>query len=392
MSTWPADSQDCHDCSGAAPEGERARGQAPEEAPQEALERQAATWAVRHHGGLDPDGLARLQAWLSADPRHLRAFDAMSATLRGVRQMPAQDAARLRAGLPESVVPRRSSAKPSATKPPAWWSLRPFVPHAAAAVVVLALAGAGWFSWWQQPTFAKSYATQRGQQLLATLPDDAAAGSTVQLDTGTRVHARLFRNRREVELRDGQAMFAVHADKDRPFHVFAGGLRITVVGTRFSVRHTQTGIDAGRTVVAVEEGQVRVERAQAAGSGAGASGSQAPAQQATSVELHAGQMLEGSGGADGGPELGTVRTVAPQAVAPWRNDRISFSQTPLAQALAEFERYGNTGLVVRDPAVAALPVGGSYSLRQHQRFAEFLPQLLPVRLVQRNGVTEIVAR
>ena len=41
---------------------------------------------------------------------------------------------------------------------------------------------------------------------------------------------------------------------------------------------------------------------------------------------------------------------------------------------------------------AALPVGGSYSLSQVRRFAETLPRMLPVRLVRRGEVTEIVAR
>jgi transmembrane sensor len=64
----------------------------------------------------------------------------------------------------------------------------------------------------------------------------------------------------------------------------------------------------------------------------------------------------------------------------------------LAQALAEFERYGPTGIVVRDPAVASLPVGGSYGVLQVQRFADSLPQTLPVRLVRRGDVLEVVAR
>lgn len=51
-----------------------------------------------------------------------------------------------------------------------------------------------------------------------------------------------------------------------------------------------------------------------------------------------------------------------------------------------------TGLVKRALAVAALPVGGSYSLNQWQRFAETLPQVLPVRLVRRGEVTEARVR
>ena len=106
------------------------------------------------------------------------------------------------------------------------------------------------------------------------------------------------------------------------------------------------------------------------------------------IELTAGQMVI----ADDTGHLGAVSVAPSGRIAPWRDGRISFDQTPLAQAIAEFERYGRTGLVVRDPAVAALPVGGSYSLRQWQRFAETLPQVLPVRLVRRGEVTEVVAR
>lgn len=370
------------------PAGSPSEGQGARECTQgdEALELEAATWAVRRHGGLDAQDQARLQAWLAADPRHAVALDALSATLQGVRQMPASDAARLRAGLPGrgSRHEAKAAAESAAAARPSFWSavLRPLVPHAAVAMMVLVLAGAGWFGWWLQPTFQQSYASERGQQLLVRLPDDAASGSTVQLDSATRIHARLFRDRREVQLGDGQAMFAIHSDSARPFHVLAGDLRITVVGTRFSVRHTASGMDAGRIVVAVEEGRVRVERAD--GSGAAASSD------AAVVVLGAGQMLEGD--RDAGTGVGTVSSIAPAAVAQWRSGRISFNQTRLDQALAEFERYGPTGLVVRDPAVAAMSVGGSYGLRQSQRFAEFLPQLLPVRLVQHDGITEIVAR
>lgn len=343
----------------------------------DALEQEAATWAVRCNAGLDAQGQATLQAWLAADARHAPALDAMSASIAGVQNLPAQDLARLRADLP----PRQVQVQ---ARRPSFWQiwLRPFVPRAATALVTVAVVGAGWFGWWVQPSFEQSYASQRGQQLLATLPDDAASGSTVQLDTSTRLTARLYRNRREVELSDGQAMFSVHSDPARPFQVLAGDLRITVVGTRFSVRHTAQGLGAGHTVVAVEEGKVKVERQQR---------DTDPAQQVPAlVLLTAGQMLEGGSAHDA--SLGTVTEVAPAAVAQWRSGRLSFSRTPLAQALAEFERYGPTGLVVRDPAVAALPVGGSYGLNQHQRFAEFLPHLLPVRLVKRDGVTEIVAR
>ena len=45
---------------------------------------------------------------------------------------------------------------------------------------------------------------------------------------------------------------------------------------------------------------------------------------------------------------------------------------------------------MRDPAVAAMRVGGSFDLREASSFAQALPLLLPVRLKSAGGVTEIV--
>lgn len=388
------------------------------------LDLEAATWVARRRNGLNPKDEAELQDWLAADPRHAEAFADMDATFSDVKQLPDSDVAALKAGLPKPMKARPGWRHPAPetaglgarTTGPAipsplpappdrrpwrerWGGWRPLLPHAAAAAIAFALVGGGWMGWdhWRRmPTFEQTFATARGQQLTAILPDANAAtrtsGSRLQLDTATRVEVRLYRDRREARLNDGQAMFSVEPDAERPFHVWAGALRITVLGTRFSVRHTLSGLDAGQTIVSVEEGRVRV--AKASRDGAAADESDVQVLSATDpgnnpmVELNAGQKVV----ADSAGRLGPVVSVPASSVAPWRSGRISFDQTPLAQAIAEFERYGRTGLVVRDPAVAALPVGGSYSLQQWQRFTEALPQVLPVRLERRGEVTEVVAR
>lgn len=383
---------------------------------QDPLDIAAATWVTRQHSGLSAEGEAELQAWLNADPRHAQAFDDMNTTWDEVQRLPDDDVAQLRAGMPAREhlghalpAPLGPATAPRPRTPPAggtaWGGgasgllglLRPLMPQAAAAAIALAMAAGGltaWNHWQRQAVFTQAYATQRGQQLQITLPDTAdqgqGPGSTLQLDTATQTQVRLYRDRREVQLHSGQAMFLVHGDVQRPFHVFAGALRITVVGTRFSVRHTGSGLDAGQTVVAVEEGRVQVGtwRQRTGGTDTAQdpdASTDAPADHP--VELVAGQTVV----ADAQGHMGPVQQLAPEAIAPWRDGRLNFDQTPLKEAIAEFERYGRTGLLVRDPAVAALPVGGSYSLRQWQRFAETLPQVLPVRLVRRGEVTEVVA-
>ncbi|MGK5028062.1 FecR family protein [Janthinobacterium sp. MDT1-19] len=314
----------------------------------------AATWFSRR-GNLDAQQQAEFAAWLAADAQHAQAYARLKDTHRVARRIPAQVAARWE-------VPRAAPAP--APRRPLLRSLRSLraLPYAAAAMLLLSV-GAGGYQWWQQQAvFSQSYATMRGQRLAVALPD----GSKVQLDTATQLHVTLYRQRREVRLAHGEALFQVQAKQGQPFDVLSDPLKVTVVGTQFSVRNTLE--HDGKLRVAVQHGHVRV---------AGAGQDQ--------VDLRAGQGVS----SDAGGRLSDVASLAPDSVAPWRTGRVTFDNVPLGAALAEFERYGDTGFVVRDPAVAQLRIGGSFSLTQLDRFAAALPQLLPVQIVRSGGANEI---
>ena len=307
----------------------------------------AATWFSRR-GNLDVQQQTEFAAWLAADAQHAHAYAQLQDSYRAARRIPAQVAARWAVPAPS---PRR----------PLLRSLR-VLPYAAAAMLLLSV-GAGGYQWWQQqPTFSQAYATARGQRLAVALPD----GSSMQLDTATQLHVTVYRQRREVRLAHGEALFQVQAKQGQPFDVLSGPLTVTVVGTQFSVRNTVA--HDGQLRVAVQHGQVRVAGAQQ-----------------EQVDLRAGQGVS----SDAGGRLSAIASLAPGSVAPWRDGRITFDNVPLGAALAEFERYGDTGLAVRDPAVAQLRIGGSFSLAQLDRFAAALPQLLPVHVVRDGGVSEI---
>ncbi|UQV48021.1 FecR domain-containing protein [Janthinobacterium lividum] len=320
-------------------------------ATQDGVALAAATWFSRR-GNLDAQQQAEFAAWLTADALHAQAYAQLRDTHRAARTIPAQVAARW-------TVPQAASA--SSPRRPFLRSLRA-LPYAAAAMLLLSV-GAGGYQWWQQQAvFSQSYATMRGQRLAVSLPD----GSKVQLDTATQLHVTLYRQRREVRLAQGEALFQVQSKQGQPFDVLSGPLKVTVVGTQFSVRNTLK--HDGKLRVAVQHGQVRV---------AGAGQDQ--------VDLRAGQGVS----TDAGGRLSEVASLAPDSVAPWRAGRVTFDNVPLNAALAEFERYGDTGLVVRDPAVASLRIGGSFSLTQLGRFAAALPQLLPVQIVRDGAASEI---
>ncbi len=363
-------------------------------AGQDPLEVEAIGWMVRRQDGLTAEEEAELQEWLERDPEHAKALEQAEGVWGRMDELPEEGVDALKAGLPPSAegpaplaLPpiahpaaaderRRPAGAPSSPGRRAWLAnLGWLVPQAGVAAVALGVVGSGWYGWniWQQqPTFTQSLATARGEQRQLALPD----GSTLWLDTATQVEISLYRQRREVRLLEGQAFFSVQHNSAQPFDVLAGATRVTVVGTRFSVRNTRSGLgEEGQVSVAVEQGRVRVASRQRTQELAGAA-----------VELVAGQSV--STDASGLP--GPVQHEAAPA-ANWREGRVSFNGSTLAQAVAEFERYGDTGLVIRDPAVGALKVHGSFELRQLAAFARALPRVLPVRLVPKDGKTEITA-
>lgn len=329
----------------------------PSAAETDRIEREALEWFVRQGGGLDESQARTFAAWQAADPAHRAALARWLADWRALDALPAEAVAQLRRQMESdrATVPRTRRA---------FWSGAMAV---VASVGMVAVGGLlAWNHWQRQPVYEQHIATERGQQVEVQLPD----GSGLRLDTATRIDVALYRGRREVRMPEGQAVFRVRGDPQRPFDVLAGPLRITVVGTRFAVRYTP-GVPCEEGVrVAVEEGRVRVARADGSG-----------------VELAAGQQVA----SDALGRLGPVAAVPASGIAPWRESRVSFDDTPLAQALAEFSRYGPTRLRVHDPQVAALRLTGTFDPRSLDNFRRVLPRVLPVRLREQGGETEIVA-
>lgn len=342
---------------------------------QDAVALQAAQWHTRQEQGLGAAEQAELAQWLQASPDHAKAFARIDAGVARLRALPADAVTQWRASLAASQPAAAASPKPvppqaTPVRPQHWLqALLPGPRGLALCAVLLMALGLGWQQW-MQPVYSAHYVVQRGQHQSLQLPD----GSTLELDADTDAQVRLYRDRREVQLAHGQAMFSVAPDASKPFEVQAGPARVSVVGTRFAVRYRQDGVDAGQVRVEVQEGRVRVAAAQSP---------------ATALLLTAGQTTQVA--ANG--LLAPVGSVAPDSVGLWRKGLLRFDNTPLAQALQEMERYGPTGLMVRDPAVAALPLGGSYATARPAELAHMLTLVLPVRLVPgTEGRAEIVAK
>ncbi len=353
---------------------------------------EALDWFVRRRNhGLAPQEEQAFQTWLAADAAHQeafdrwqgewQAFDAIPQEMRSLLQRNlAYDQAMAAASSAGSAGAEKETTRPATAQypspslpSPTPTRRRVLAPAFAMAAVAAVTGGTGlvaWNHWQAQPVFTQAFSSPRGQLTEVTLPD----GSSLRLDTATRIEVRYYRQRREVRLFDGQAIFAVQADAQRPFHVEAGPVRVTVVGTKFSVRHTPEVPGNAGVQVAVGEGKVRVERVAA---------DVAP----SAVFLTARQQIA----SDASGVLSAVSPITTVDFAPWRDHRLSFDNLRLDHALAELARYGDPQLSIRDPAVAALTITGVFDPRDMSTFRRVLPAALPVRLQPASaGAAEVV--
>ncbi|MCC4593982.1 FecR domain-containing protein, partial [Xanthomonas campestris pv. cannae] len=208
-----------------------------------------------------------------------------------------------------------------------------------------------------------AYASVTGQLRPVALAD----GSQATLSSDSRIAVALSRAQRRIDLQRGEAFFAVSKDPGRPFVVDSGARRVVAVGTRFAVRR-----EADALRVVVTEGTVRLESA--------------GAPQAPPLLLHAGSI------AQAGPHGVLVRRVAlaeAERVLDWRSGYLSFDDTPLQAAVAEFNRYNTVKLQVADAGAAALRVGGNVRWSNVDAFVRLLEQGFPIR-AERRGDTVLL--
>ncbi|WP_300381138.1 FecR domain-containing protein [Henriciella sp.] len=199
-----------------------------------------------------------------------------------------------------------------------------------------------------QPVAPDIYVTDIGEVRQVVLAD----GSTVTLNTASRVEVRLGEDAREIELAWGEALFDV-AGEARPFVVMAGASRTEALGTRFNV---QAGGD--EVAITLVEGSVRVGASDGAGQGS---------------VLEPGDQLVMQ--ADGGVEVSEVDL---ESVGRWTSGLVQFDNTTLAEAVAEMNRYSSVTIRIGDQALAAERISGSFPAGQQRDFAESLELFLPV--------------
>jgi len=225
-----------------------------------------------------------------------------------------------------------------------------------------------------------TYATGIGEQRSILLSD----GSTVYLNSRSRIRVHYSDHERDVYLLAGQALFNDIEEANRPFIVRTGAAQVRAIGTKFDVDRR-----AAETVITVIEGRVAVSELEAIAPSV-ASARSMPARLATprltTIYLAAGEQLAAAPSIEPRP----TRVNITNAIA-WTRRELVFVSTPLQEVAEEFNRYNRPQLLIADPDLARFQIDGVFSSTDPTSLVTFLRQRLDIK-VTRSSSQIVISR
>ena len=328
----------------------------------ELIAAEAADWMVAL---ADADHRARgeFADWLRASPETLREFLAVAViwrTLPDVTSQPSVEELVRLAARQGNVIDMPDAARIVTSRTPKPKTFRRhWLGRAVSVAIVLAVIGLN-LPFTDDPD---QYATLIGEQSSVPLPD----GSMVNLNTRSSMRVAYSDDYRDIYLDDGEALFDVAENVERPFRVITEQVMIVATGTQFNVRKEEDEV----TVTVVEGGvdvtSMRGDRE----AFTEIDGSAGAAESGISVRLEVGQQARirsGSGEAE------VVDAAVEKAIA-WREHRLVFEAVPLEQVIEEFNRYNDPPTLIEDDQLRSLAISGIFRSDDRESFLQFLHQM-----------------
>ena len=309
------------------------------------VRREAALWFGRMRNA-EPDDPQRgcFEAWLMASPEHAAeyaAFDDLWVDLESTPRMQA---------IANAMSHRQQSGQ------------RRMRAIALALIAVFVGTFGGRQAWLHWPQYELEIAAGPIRQV--SLPD----GSEIVIDAASKATVRYTRSGRYVDIVQGDAIFDVAHDAQRPFRVEGGSAHVTVLGTRFAV----TRLDES-TRVSVERGRVSVE-----------SDATAPG-----LLLTAGQVAEVPSRSESVPRLSNKR--AEDAFA-FEHGSLVFDEATLAEVAQSLSRHRSEPVRVASALKSEPKLTAVVQLKDIDSFLRVLPSIAPVVLQQHDGETWLLPR
>lgn len=299
---------------------------------------QAAMWLeLRDREDWNAEQQAAMEVWLAESPGHRLAYLRLYAAWNYADRLAAMRQPRF-----GQLISSGRKIGPAAFK-------------IAAACAVVAAIGVEATSYSAKPQ-TQAFETPVGGHETLKLAD----GSRIELNTNTKVRMSLSAGQRRVWLDRGEAYFEIQHNAARPFTVVTGNHRVTDLGTKFTIRANGDSLR-----VALLEGRARLE-------------TDSVWNQPQTILLTPGDVVVATK-----TNLSMERQPARllNDDLGWRHGMLIFDRTPLADVVAQFNRYNTKKLAVSGPA-ARMKIDGTFPADNVKDFLHLARAVLDLNVEQ----------
>ena len=336
------------------------------------VESEALAWIAQLNGDdVSEKDLAAFREWVNRSPAHQKEIKELSELWTGLNVLTVMDEP-IRQADKISKQLRKSTARKH-------WKRRAILPALAGAMAMSLLMvspllrnhdidGPTYETNMSVPIVLK---TAKGEHQTHTLDD----GSVITMNTDSHLEIDFRQGQRDVRLLKGEALFSVAHDEKRPFLVFANDGIVRAVGTEFSVHIKDDAID-----VLVSEGSVELSTLKPTKSISAST--QAPINVTKVASLgiikagHAAQVK------DSKASIAIVSDDVIDAELSWRVGRLEFTGESLEEAIAEYTRYTDLNIVISDPELKKIKLGGAFPTDEFDLFFKTLELQFGIKVTQ----------
>jgi len=306
---------------------------------QEQIQEQASLWVSRMDRGLSQQEKQELVAWINQNRRHHETLLSLASLWDDLSVLN-----ELSGIFPLEKVYKRQSIVPSLA-----------IAASMLLVVVTSsslLLGFDPASIFHQKTLysVKYYQTKIGEQATFPMPD----GTSVQLNTDSKIELAYTANHRKLTLLKGEARFDVAKDKTRPFTVVSGTQSFTALGTIFNVQKN----NERNMELVVTEGKVLISKSSELTKDVADN-----FEELTTLPLMSSIVASGQKAIIENSHAMPIQKISLDQVQrdlAWQQGMLIFNGEPLAKALKEVSRYTDTHFEISDDSIANLKVAGYF--------------------------------
>lgn len=218
--------------------------------------------------------------------------------------------------------------------------------------------------WLTKPTMQMASESSATQILTQNLED----GSEITLNASTKIQVTYYRHQRHIALLQGEAIFNVTKDTDRPFIVETDTAKIKVLGTRFAVNKLSQLVR-----ISVDHGSVQVQ-------------SKAPV---NTIILHNGQVAEVAQDSLNGLQTLKLKNTIAADYFKFATGTVVFNQADIVEIADVLSRYGSRKVTAQGDSKEK--ISAVLNTKDIETFINTLPKIANVTVKKTQDGTIIQA-